>query len=134
MTLFIPEVSEVTMLQKILNQDLYLRLYSNNVTPANGDTAASYTEVAGGGYSQFTLTYANWTITGGNPTVALYSNFQDWNFTGTTNAPGTVYGYYVVQVSDGKLVYSERFPVVPFTPVLNSLIRIRPRFTGNTAA
>jgi hypothetical protein len=129
MSLLVPNVGEVQALTKWLNQTLTLKLYSNNLTPAEGDTAASYTEVAGGGYASKSLTFANWTIgTAAGVTSAQYTPAQDFTFTGVTNAPGTVYGYYIVDGSN-NLLWSERFSesFLPFEPVANSLIRVTPR-------
>lgn len=132
MTLYIPQASLVALLTDILGESFTLKLFSNNITPAVTDTAASYTEVSGGGYATKTLTAANWIITPGDPSVALYNAVQDFNFTGTTTAPGTVYGYFIIRVSDLTLVYAERFPPanVPLTPVNGSLIRLTPRITA----
>lgn len=128
MTLLVPNVGEVKMLNLILDQDLTLKLYSNDKTPAEGDTASSYTEVAGGNYSSKDLLFANWTITSGNPSFGVYLS-QDFNFTDSTDSPGTIYGYYVVN-DDGVLMWAERFPalVLPFSPVNGSIVRITPRF------
>ena len=127
----IPNVAEVKNLQKILNQNIKLRLYSNNVVPAEGDTLSTYTEVSGGGYAFKTLTFANWTIVAGAPTTASYAN-QDFNFTGVTGAPGVIYGYYM-EDADGILMGSERFPesILPFTPINGSLIRITPKYKAD---
>lgn len=135
MSLYVPEVGEASMLQRILNQDLHLHLFSNNHTPAAGDTVSSLTEVSGGGYAAITLTYANWTIGGGDPGVALYNTFQSFLFTGATSGPGTIYGYYVTPADNLTLLWEERFPAdsVPFSPILDSLIKVRPRFTLNDA-
>lgn len=135
MTLYVPEVGEEHMLQKILNQTLKLKLFSNNHTPAAGDTVSSLTEVSGGGYAAVTLTYANWTIAGGDPGVALYGSFQSFSFTGATSGPGTIYGYYVTTDDELTLLWEERFPAddVPFTPINGSLINVRPRLTLNDA-
>lgn len=124
----VPNVAEVIAATQFLKTgDLTLKLFSNNVTPAEGNTAASYTEVAGGGYVAKTLVAANWTITSGDPTTGTYAA-QDFAFTGPTNAPGTIYGYFIVDGSN-VLRGEERFGagVVPFTPVLGSLIRITPK-------
>jgi len=131
MTLYVPEASLATMLEKILNQSLTLKLYSNNVIPSAADTTATYTEVSGGGYVSKTLTFANWVITPGGPAVALYNAFQDWFFTGATDAPGTIFGYFVIQTTGGLLLWAERFPAatIPFVSQNGSLIRIKPRFT-----
>lgn len=134
MTLVVPNNIEAEILTAQLNQALTLRLYSNNRVPAGTDLVAQYTEVAGGGYAAVALTFANWVITEGAPTIALYNTFGEFSFTGTTNAPGTIFGYYVTRDSDGKLMWAERFPSgsVPFTPVNGSLIRVTPRITADS--
>lgn len=116
------------ILDFLVANDLTLRLYSNNKTPAISDIAADYDNVSGGGYAQITLTQNNWTVSAGNPSIALYNFFVEFFFTGITNAPFTIYGYYVLD-SLGNLMWAERFPVVPFTPQDGSLISVRPRFT-----
>lgn len=128
MSLLVPDVGEVQALTKWLNQNLTLKLYSNNKTPAEGDTAASYTVVSGGGYANKTLAFANWTIGTTAGTTSAQYTVQDFNFTGVTVAPGTVYGYYIVDGSN-NLLWAERFSEasLPFSPVANSLIRITPR-------
>jgi len=125
MSLLAPNVGLAKIAQLVLAPTLTAKLFSNNITPAAGDTAASYDVVVGGGYANKSLTFANWSITNG---VALYNAAQDWNFTGVTNAPGTVYGYYIVDAAN-VVIWAERFAagVLPFTPVANSLIRVTPR-------
>lgn len=133
MSLVVPEVGQVVMLDAIVNDTLTLKLYSNNRTPALSDTAGSYTEVSGGGYADIDLLPAGWNTAGGEPGEAEYNVAQDFNFTGATSAPSTIYGYYVVN-SDGVLMWAERFSAdsIPFVPESGSLIRITPRFTlGN---
>lgn len=128
MTLIVPSVAEVLVLNSILGETLNLKLYSNNITPSETDTAATFTEVIGGGYIAKTLV-ADWTITSGNPSYGTYPITQDFVFTGVTNTPGVVYGYFVIG-PDGVLRWAERFPeaVLPFTPINGSLIRLIPRF------
>lgn len=108
-----------------------LRLYSNNRTPVVGDVLADYTQVSGGGYSEINLSAANWTVTAGSPSVALYSALQEFSFSTFISPPGTIYGYYIVD-SDNVLILAERFPEgsVPFAPVDGSIIRIRPRISN----
>lgn len=108
--------------------NLTLKLFANNVTPADTDTAATYEEIAGGGYSAKTLTPANWTLdTTKDPSVVEYPQ-QAFIFTGPiTNASGTVYGYYVVD-DDGVAIFAERLSV-PFQPVNNGdAVYIIPKF------
>lgn len=130
MGLVVPNTIEVETLIELLTPPLSLRLYSNNKTPTNLDTASSYTQVVGGGYVVKPLLFAGWAISAANPSIAIHSS-QSWTFTGVTNAPGTIYGYYVVRDSDGKLMWAERFPtsLVPFVPINGSVISLLPRFS-----
>lgn len=128
MALVIPNTVEDTVLVSFLKSaDLFLRLYSNNITPGETDTAATFIQVAGGGYAIITLTAADWVITPGAPTIAVQTQ-KTFSFTGPTTAPSTIYGYYVVDGA-GVLKWAERFPGanVPFTPTNGSVIRITPR-------
>ena len=133
MTLIVPDASEVSMLKLILTPPLTLKLYGNDVTPAAADTAATYTEIAGGGYLSKSLLYANWVFTPDNPSYATYP-IQTWTFTGVLNAPASCYGYFVIRTSDGLLMWAERFQagVVPLTTVAGTQILITPRFTGSS--
>lgn len=130
MTLVVPSIGTEKLLDYIMVNSLTLRLFSNNIVPAVTDVLATYTEVIGGGYAAISLTPANWVTTAGVPSVALYNALQQFNFTGATNPPGTIYGYYVTQ--GANLLWAERFPAgeVPFTPQAGSYIRLRPRITA----
>lgn len=133
MGLVVPDAAEIRALTYILTPSLTLRIFGNNATPSATSVAASFTEIAGGGYANKPLTFANWTLTAGTPSVALYAQ-QTWLFTGAINAPGTIYGYFVTRDADGLLMWAERFgaAAVPFTPVLNSIVQVTPRFTGGS--
>lgn len=135
MPLIIPNVIEVAILTAQLTPAHTLRLYGNNATPSGVSVAADFTEIAGGGYANKPITFANWTITGGAPTVALYNATQSWVFTGPINAPGTIYGYFITKDSDGTLLLAQRFAsgVVPFTPIAGSSVRVTPRITCESA-
>mgnify|MGYP001591713260 CR=1 FL=1 len=133
MSLVVPDAVEVIILQMFLNTPLTIRLFGNNATPGPASTAASFTELVGGGYANKPLIFAGWGFTPNAPSVALYAK-QSWTFTGPVNAPGTLYGYYVTRDSDGILLWAERFgpAVVPFTPIVGSLVEVTPRFTGSS--
>lgn len=129
MAIVVPNTFEELVLAWILNnENLSLRLYSNNYTPVEGSTLGAFTQVAGGGYAAKTLVAGNWVITPGDPSFGLYAQ-QTFGFTGATTAPGTIYGYYVVD-SSNVVRWAERFPGanVPFTPIAGSSIKITPRF------
>lgn len=110
-------------------ENLIYRLFATNVTPAETDTAGSYTEATGGGYAAKTLTGASWTVTAGAPTSAAYAQ-QDWTFTGPLTTNGTVYGYYVTRASTADLVLAETF--TSFTPTNNGdKILLTPAITAD---
>lgn len=127
----VPNSLELEVINDILGVALTMKLYGNDKTPAAGDSAAAYTEISGGGYASKALAAVDWTITAGDPTTGVYSTTQTWTFTGTIDAPGTIYGYFVTRDSDGKLMWAERFgsAVVPFSPIAGSIIKVLPTFT-----
>lgn len=134
MGMVVPNVVENEILTAALTPALTLRLYSSDTTPIGTTLAAAFIEVVGGGYANKPLIFANWGIIQGNPTTALYNAVQTWTFTGPTNAPAVIYGYYVTRNSDGKLMWAERFAagVIPFAPILGSIIKVTPRFTAQS--
>lgn len=179
-------------LNKTAPQNLVLRLYSNNVTPANADVVGGYTEVSGNGYASLTLTGASWTytapragadgVTAGTTTfvsatasfvsgdvgrliyiastqpvwavivsvtngttvvldtaiatqvtlawrIASLTSYAQQTFA-FTGAGGNVYGYYLTQVTSGKLFAAERFTGAPY--VINNNgdeIRVTPKLS-----
>lgn len=130
MSFIVPNIVEVETLTEILTPAHTLKLYGNNYTPLPTSVAANFTEIAGGGYANKPITFANWTITAGEPSQAVYTG-QTWIFSGVIDAPGTIYGYYITRNSDGKLLLAERFPPanVPFSPVAGSKIILLPTFS-----
>jgi hypothetical protein len=107
--------------------DLTLKLFTNNINPADTDVVGGYTEAVGGGYAAKTLTAASFTIsTVGDIAQAAYAQ-QTFTFTGPLTGPGTIYGYFVVD-ADGVLIYAEK-AAVAFTPLNNGdLLLITPAF------
>lgn len=130
MSIKVNNVVEVEVIVSLLTPPHKLRLYGNDKTPGNTDVSADFTEISGGGYANKPILFANWTITPGSPSKAVYTG-QTWIFTGVIDAPGTIYGYYITRDSDGKLLLAERFPSanVPFNPVNGSKIVLLPTFS-----
>lgn len=97
---------------------LSLRLFTSNTTPARGDTTATYTEAAGGGYAAKTLAAGSWTNTlgSGAPSSGAYAQ-QTWTFTGALTGNAIIYGYHLVD-ADGYIVCSERL-AASFQPQAN---------------
>lgn len=132
MTLLVPNVGENITLAYLVGKtttvrDLIYGLFATNVTPAETDTAGSYTAAAGGGYAAKTLAGASWTITNGAPTSAAFAQ-QTWTFTGALTTNPTVFGYFVIRATDVDLVLAETFS--SFTPANNGdQILLTPQIT-----
>lgn len=132
MTLLVPNNGEGRILNNMVNkvapQDLRLKLYQNNITPAETDTAATYTVASWAGYANFDFVAANWTITEGAPSDASYA---EQIFTSSANQSSqSNYGYYIIQVTSGILMWVERFSDGPYNIVnLNDAIKITPKIT-----
>lgn len=109
MTLVVPNVGEVAMLEAIVGLAATLKLFTNDQTPAAGDTDTDYDEASGFGYSDEALTSGSWVITPGAPSNGAYPMVV-FSFTG---ALGNVYGYYVVDAMGG-LLWAERFTDGPY--------------------
>lgn len=98
-------------------ETLILKLFCNNYTPVAGSTAAAFTEASGAGYASKSLTAANWTYAGTTTQTASYP-VQTWTFTGALTTNATIYGYYLVGATSGK-VYCAELLAAPFTPANN---------------
>lgn len=129
MALSFPNGGEDIALSYLVNkvatpENLVLRLYTSDTTPAEGDVVGTYTEATGNGYSAITLTGASWTVSGG----ATYAQ-QTFTFTG---ALGNVYGYYYTRATSADLVASERFSDGPYNIQNNGdQIKITPTITAS---
>jgi hypothetical protein len=108
-------------------QDTLLRLFTNNLTPLDSHTLASFTAASGGGYADHTLTGGSWTIgdDGGGVVQAAYA-VQTFTFTGALTGNATVYGYCL---SRGGVLISAELSAVPQTPVASgNYVAITPIF------
>jgi hypothetical protein len=133
MALNFPDTGENLSLEMIVNktapQNLVLKLFSNNITPSDTDTAATYTEATFAGYAAITLTGASWgAASAGTITYGSQQTFTR-STTGTTE---NIYGYYVIQTTSTTLLYSERDGAAPFA-VTNSgdAVKITPTISAN---
>lgn len=121
-TLLVPDVGEVQLLKfalgVIANEDQVIELYATNITPAEGDTLATYTVAAGGGYAAKTLTKTSWTVaTATGTTTGSYAQ-QTWTFTGALTTNPDLYGYLVKSATTGILLWAEKAGAT-FTPNTN---------------
>src|SRR5262245_49414171 len=113
-------------LNKTAPQNLTLRLFKNNLTPADGDNvnASGYTEANFTGYAALPLTAASWTITTADPSVASYAQ---QTFTSTADQTAMpIYGYYITR-ADASLLCAERFSDGPYNILANGqAIKVTP--------
>lgn len=123
MALLVPDTGEVLMLKNIVGfvsaNNLVLKLYKNDKTPAEGDDASLYAEATFTGYANTTLTGTSWVV-GSN--TSGYSNAQYAIQTFTSSAAQTsnnIYGYYLTSGPGGQLVWAERFSDGPY-PISNN--------------
>lgn len=128
MALLVPDVGEVILLGNLLAggtlENMTLKLFKTNVTPAESDTASSYTVADFTSYANKTLTRSvnngvTWGTVGtsGGTTSSTYVA-QSW----TAGSTQTIYGYYVVGATSTVLLWAEAFAVaraLASTDVLN---------------
>ena len=131
MAINVPDVGENLALEMIVNktapQNLVLKLYSNNITPSDTDTAATYTESTFTGYSAVTLTGASW----GAASAGSIAYAQQ-TFTCSGAGSENCYGYFVIQTTSGTLLYSERGTGVPFTiTTVGDNVKVTPTITAS---
>lgn len=132
MPLIVPNEGEIELLKKLLintadTENYILRLYQNNYTPDENTTLLSFTEADFSNYAEVTLARSDWatpTLDGNNKASSSVSQHY-WTCGLTGN---TVYGYYVVGETSGKVLWSERFgslrvlsdgDVLFLTPIFN---------------
>lgn len=133
MTLVCPNVGEVVLLTDLLGNgnNWTLKLFKNDVTPAETDTAGTYTEADFTDYAAKTLTRSVSGSTWATPTTSsgvtssLYNSGtpQTWTCGATGNS---IYGYFIIDAVAGTLLISERFAA---TRVLaeNDTLNLTPR-------
>jgi hypothetical protein len=126
--LLIPDEGETRLLTEILDgatvrENWTLKLYQNNYTPVASSSAANFTEATFTGYAAKTLTRtitaSTWqAVAEGAPSGAWNpqanvgkstygSSAQVFSITGGTAQ--TIYGYFVVGATSGKVLFAEIF-------------------------
>lgn len=121
MALLVPNVGEVVLLTDLLNgantrEAWTLKLFKTNVTPAETDTAGSYTVADFTGYSDKTLTRTTGGSTWATPTTSSGTTSSQYN-AGTpqswsATSAQTVYGYYFVGATSAVLILAENFGAI----------------------
>lgn len=133
MPLLIPNVGEVVCLTNLLNggtlENWTLKLFKSDTTPAEGDTAATYTEADFSGYSAKTLTRSVGGSTWATPTTTAgttSSSYPAQTFTSSDATSQIIYGYFYVGATSGTLILAERFDT-PRTLVSPDTLTFTPR-------
>jgi hypothetical protein len=108
MALLMPTEGEQLSLQRILNggDNAKIHLYSDDVTPSDSDTVASYTLITDP--AAITLTGGSWDFSS-VPGEASYAE-QTFTFSGS----GTAYGYVITNNAGDTILWAERFTDAPF--------------------
>lgn len=117
MALVIPQEAITDSLEAFVNktapEDIILRLYTNDATPATASTAADFTEASGSGYSAITLIPANWsTVVPGDEITPSTTTYPATTFTFSAAHDG-IYGYYATRATSGRLAFAKRFTNAP---------------------
>jgi hypothetical protein len=117
MALLVANEGEQLALEMITNktaaEDLILRLYENDYTPVETSALVNFTEATFTGYSQASLANADWTIPDGGPATHVKKTFTS----SAGSQSKSAYGYYVVHVTAGVVLYAERFTDGPYSIV-----------------
>lgn len=132
----IPDEGKIEWLKRGLygnagSENLTLKLFKNNITPADGDSSATYTVADFTGYSDKTLTSSQsgstWavpTASGGKGT-STYGTTQTW----TATSDQTIYGWYALFASSGKVAGAQAFGAgKPLTGANSDQLSIIPRW------
>lgn len=105
MAIVVPDAAELTLLGRIFDGDMYLRMFTNDLAVSASTTVGSFTECAVTGYSAITVTSGSWVIaTDGDDGEASLAQ-QDFNISSAT----TLYGYYWTDSGETELYFAEEF-------------------------
>lgn len=122
MALNVPNSAELLALKAFVghtaqSENQTCLLFTSNITPADTDTAATYTavEAAGGGYARKAITATSWVVSANPITYPA----QTWTFTGALTGSATIYGYALLRATTLDIMWSENFGT-GFQPLANN--------------
>jgi hypothetical protein len=136
MSLKVPYEGELELLNKCLknallvNENYIISLYKNNYTPTNTDSSANipYEEADFDGYASKTLTRENWheaILNNTGEAMSIYDLELTWEI---NSGYQTIYGYYVLGATSGKILWAEKFTTSLILAPEDQL-RITPQFS-----
>lgn len=106
-----------------------LKLFKNNVVPAETDTSSTFTEATFTGYAPLLLTGSSWSLTPGAPSAATVAQ-QTFTCTAATSEP--IYGYFLTAATSAGSppIAAEAFSDGPYTVTNNGdSIKITPNIS-----
>lgn len=132
MAIMVPTASQNTLLNMMLGYttpgNQRYKLFTNSITPALADVAATYTEMgAVQGYTYKDVVKASWTVATDTGNAKGTQTNLTWTFDGTGGTVN-VYGYFVVDVTSGLLLWSEAFSSLKTVQYNGDQIIITPTF------
>jgi len=118
------------LVNKLAPEDLVLRLFVSNITPADTDEASDYVEASWVGYQAAQLAGENWILAAGMPSVASYSK-QVFTSSGN-NQDALNFGYYLTRAKSGRIAWAERFAKPWHCSNAGDWVSVTPRITQGT--
>lgn len=116
MSIVIPDAGKIEWLKRALyanagSENLSLRLFQNNITPADSDVAGTYTVATFTGYSNQALTSSQAAGTWAVPTASsnLGTSTYGTVITWTATTDQTIYGWFILFATSGIISMSQRF-------------------------
>jgi len=128
--LLAPNEGELLLLARALNKtssdDVILHLFTDNITPGETATIASFTEPgAGFGYGSATMTAGDWTMRASAGVSLASGTQQSFVFTSGTVA---VYGYFFTDGGGNDVLWCEEFSDGPYNiPSGGGTINVTPK-------
>lgn len=144
MTIVVSNEGEKVLLEamvgKVAAGALKLKLFTNNVTPGQTDTTATYTEMgAVQGYAAKSLATASWNagVAGAGTGTSLSNKasigYPQQTFTADgTGGAQTVYGYFITDNAGTTLICAEKFSSPQTYSTAGDTIKITPNLTLGT--
>lgn len=136
MALVVPTEGEIELLRKLIQataetEAYVLKLYQNSYAPGPTSTATNFTEANFTNYAAVTIARSSWatpTLTGSNIAQSQVAQ-QSWTCGATGN---TIYGYYVLGATSGKVLWAEEFATARVLAV-GDILNLTPVFTLQSA-
>lgn len=133
MAIIVPNEGKLELIEKMIkdalstDESFSLRLYKNDFTASESVTLSDFTEADFDDYERKTLSRSGWNSASLNLAYEAeieYSAEQSWTC-GTTG--GSVYGYYVVGSTSGKVLWYQEFNT-SVTLANGDILKLTPTF------